>query len=229
MQGSEVVHKMFTSQVSISIDALLRLQYPMQYVGLDWPAYEQLSEEIGEGSGLKLTFNEGTLTVMPTSELHELIAGLLHNFITFAGLALRKEVVPTGSATMRSKRRKFGVEPDLSYFVSKADIHQTRSMVDEELELAPDIVVEIDVHHRSDHKVGIYSDFGIAEFWQYDGERLIIRKLQADGTYHEIPESVEIPMLSAAILTEFIGRGQSEKQFVVLSDFQNWLRMRVGA
>jgi Uma2 family endonuclease len=126
----------------------------MQYVGLDWPAYEKLSKEIGEGSGLKLTYKEGLLTIMPTSERHELIAGILQNLITFAGMALQKDIVSTGSATLRSKRRNFGVEPDLSYFVSKADIHQTKTTVEDEIDLAPDIVVEIDIDHQSDPSSG---------------------------------------------------------------------------
>lgn len=220
---------MFTSQVSISIDTLLHLEHPMQYVGFDWAAYEQISEEIGEGSGLKLTYKEGSLTIMPTSELHEIVAGILHNFIALAGMALRKEIVSTGSATLRSKRRSLGVEPDLSYFVSKADIHQTKATVEDELGLAPDIVVEIDVHHRSDQKVDIYAEFGVSELWRYDGERLVIFRLQPDGSYLPIAESVEIPVLNADVLTTFLARGLKEKQFVVLSDFQDWLREKLGA
>lgn len=229
MFGSKIEDQMFTSQVSISIETLLHLRHPMQYVGFDWPAYKRLSEEIGEGSGLKLTYKEGLLTIVPTSELHELIASILHNFITFAGMSLQKEIISTGSATLRSKRRNFGVEPDLSYFVSKADIHQTKATVEEEIDLAPDIVVEIDIHHKSDQKVEIYAEFGISEFWRYDGERLVISRLQPEGSYLAIPDSVEIPVLNAEGLSEFLARGQKEKQFVVLSDFQNWLGEKLGA
>ncbi|HEX8637771.1 MAG TPA: Uma2 family endonuclease [Pyrinomonadaceae bacterium] len=177
---------MVTAEITFSKNDLLGLKNPMTLFGVDWETYEEISEEIGKSTSLHLAFNKGALTIMPVTEIHELLTSLLHDFITFTGLALRKNIVPTGKATMRSQHRKYGVEPDLSYFVSKADIHQIKNYVPNELELAPDIVVEIDVHRPSDDKFDIYSEFGISEFWQYDGERLKIYKLQTSGEYAEI-------------------------------------------
>lgn len=215
---------MITAEITFSKKDLLGLKNPMTLFGVDWETYEEISEELGESTSLHLTYNKGSLTIMPVTEIHELLTSLLHNFITFAGLTLRINVVPTGKATLRSKRRNYGVEPDLSYFVSKADIHQIKNYVPKEIELAPDIVVEIDIHHPSDDKFDIYSEFGVSEFWQYDGEKLKIYQLQKTGEYIEIEKSVELTILTAGILTEFLRRGQTEKQFEVLSDFQTWLQ-----
>ena len=196
----------------------------MEFVGIDWQTYEDISAELGASTSLHLTYNKGVLTIMPVTELHELLTSLLHNFITFAGMNLRINAIATGKATLRSKRRNYGVEPDLSFFVSKADIHQIKNYVPKEIELAPDIVGEIDVHHPSDDKFEIYAEFGVSEFWQYNGERLKIYKLQINGEYKEIERSAELPILTGAVLTEFLKRGQTEQQFTVLSDFQNWLQ-----
>ncbi len=215
---------MITAEVTFSRNDLLSLKYPMEYVGIDWQTYEEISAEIGESSHLQLTYKKGNLTIMPVTEIHELLAGFLHDFIRFAGLALRINVIDTGKATMRSERRQFGVEPDLSYFVSKADIHQIKNYVPNEIELAPDIVGEIDIHHPSNDKFEIYAEFGVSEFWQYNGEKLKIFKLQEIGEYKEIERSEELPILTSAILSKFLKRGQTEQQFTVLSDFQNWLQ-----
>ena len=215
---------MITAEVTFSRDELVSVKYPMQYVGIDWETYEEISEEIGESSPVHLTYNQGVLTVMPVTELHEFLTSLLHNLITFAGIALRKNVVPTGKATMRSKRREFAVEPDLSFFISKADRHIIKSFVPNELELAPDIVCEIDVHHPSDDKFEIYAELGVSEFWQYDGLKLKIFKLRSGGEYQEIERSEELPILTSEILSLFLQRGMNKAQFTgVLSDFQNWL------
>jgi hypothetical protein len=56
----------------------------------------------------------------------------------------------------------------------------------------------------------------------------VISRLQPDGRYLAVTESVEIPVLSAEVLTHFLARARTEKQLVVLSDFQNWLREKVG-
>ena len=215
---------MITAEVTFSRDELVSVKYPMQYVGIDWQTYEDISEEIGESSPVHLTYDNGVLTIMPVTELHELLIALIERFITLVSLGTQKEIVPTGKATMRSERRKYGVEPDLSYFVSKADIHQTKDYVPNEIELAPDIVCEIDVHHPSDDKFEIYAEFGVSEFWQYNGEKLKIFKLHESGEYKEIERSEELPILTSAVLSEFLKRGQTEQQFAVLSDFQNWLQ-----
>jgi len=170
-----------------------------------------------------LTYKNGVLTIMPITELHELLIAFMERLIVLVSLATQTEIVPTGSATLRSRRQNYGVEPDLSYFVSKADIHQTKDYVPKEIELAPDIVCEIDIYHLSDDKFEIYSEFGVSEFWIYNGERLKIFKLQTTGEYKEIERSEEIPVLTSAALSEYLKRGQTEKQFTVLSDFQNWL------
>lgn len=214
---------MVTAEITFSREQLLGLNHPIEWFGVNWQTYEDISEELGESTSLHLTYNKGVLTIMPVTELHELLTGILHNFIIFAGMTLRINVISTGKATMRSKRRNYGVEPDLSFFVSKSDIHQIKNYVPKELELAPDIVCEIDVYHPSDDKFEIYAEFGISEFWQYNGEKLKIFKLQSNSEYAEIERSEEIPILTSTILTEFLKRGQTEQQFTVLSDFQNWL------
>lgn len=215
---------MVTAEVTFSKKDLVGLKYPMALVGIDWETYKEISEELGESSSLHLTFNRGTLTFMPVTEIHELLTNLLHNFVTFAAMSLRINAVPTGKATMRSKRNNYGVEPDLSYFISKAAVHQIKNYVPDELELVPDIVGEIDVHHPSNDKFEIYAEFGIPEFWQHDGEKLKIFKLQGNGEYLEIEKSEELPILTSATLTEFLKRGLKDEQFKVLTDFQNWLQ-----
>ena len=106
---------MVTAEITVSKKDLIGLRFPMSLVGVDCETYEEISEELGESTSLHLTFNKGTLTFIPVTEIHELLTRLLHNFITFTGLYLKTNVIPTGKATLRSKRRLYGVEPDLSF------------------------------------------------------------------------------------------------------------------
>ena len=200
------------------------LRNPMSLIGVEWETYEEISEELGESTSLHLTFDRGTLTFMPVTELHELLIALVERFMTLVSLKTRQNIVPTGKATLRSKTKQYGVEPDLSYFVSKANVHLLKAYVPNEIETPPDIVVEIDVHHASDDKFEIYAEFGVSEFWRYDGEKMKIYKLQPKGKYLEIKQSAELPVLTSAILTEFLRHGHTEEQYKVLADFQDWLQ-----
>ena len=215
---------MVTAEVTISRNELLNLKYPAQYVGIDWQTYEDISEELGASRAVHLTYSKGFLTIMPITEIHEFLVVLLERLITLVSLTTQTDIIPTGTATLRSKRRDYGVEPDLSYFVSQADAHKIKNYVPNEIEIAPDIVGEIDIYHPSDDKFEIYSEFGVKEFWQYNGEQLKMYRLQENGEYAKIERSAELPILTAAILSEFLKRGQTEEQFTVLSDFQDWLR-----
>jgi Uma2 family endonuclease len=85
-------------------------------------------------------------------------------------------------------------------------------------------VVEIDEIHKSDDKFEIYAAFGIKEFWLYDAEILRMFELSEKGEYLLIEKSISLPILTAADLTEFLNRSQSEDQFEVLLDFENWLQ-----
>lgn len=218
---------MVTAQVTFSKKELienLQPHNPLVLFGVSWADYEEISEEFGESSPFRITFNKGILTIMPTTDVHEFLTALLHNFVTFTGMALRLNIVPTGRATMRSKSKAIAAEPDASYFVEKAARHKVKDYVPKEVELSPDIVVEIDVHHGSEDKFEIYARFGVSEFWRYDGERLKIFKLGKAGKYEEIERSEQLPVLTGDSLTEFLKRGLNEEQFAVLADFQNWLQ-----
>lgn len=216
---------MITAEVTFSRTNLIGIKHPMAYPGIDWQTYEDISEELGESSSLHVTYHKGTLTFMPVTELHEMLVSLLHSFVTFTGMYLRTNIVSTGTATLRSRLRLIGVEPDLSYFVKSADGHMIKSHVDNEIRFPPDIVAEIDVFHTSDDKFDIYSELGIPEFWRYlDGEFQIF--LLRDGKYAEAEKSEQLPVLTSKILGEFLNRGQQEQQFKVLTDFQSWLQDR---
>jgi len=216
---------MVTAETTFSRKELLALKTPMTLFGIGWATYEEISQEVGANRSLHITFDRGTLTVMPITELHELLSSLLDRFVTLAGMTLKLNIVPTGQATMRSKQNLIGVEPDLSYFVSKAAEHEVKDYVPDELEMPPDIVVEIDVHHESEDKIDIYSRLGVSELWQFDGETMRMFRLTGNGEYSLVERSLELPVLTSEILTVFLKRGRSEKQqFALLSDFQAWLR-----
>jgi Uma2 family endonuclease len=214
---------MITAEVTFPREKLLNLKYPVEYVELDWDTYLDLSEDLGESTSLHLTFYRGDLIIVPVTELHEMLMSLLDRFVALAGLHLRINVIPTGRATLRSESKLIGVEPDLSYFVGNAGRHQVKNYVENEIQLPPDIVVEIDLFHSSEDKFAIYSQLGISEFWRFLDGKLTMFSLKG-GRYAEVEKSDQLPILTSAILTDFLSRIETDEQFIVLSDFQNWLR-----
>lgn len=212
---------MVTAEITISKEQLLSFTQPMQFVGIDWQTYEAISDELGESSPIHLSYEKGILTIMPITKLHETLVRLLERLIGIVSLVKGLEIVPTGSATLRSRSRSIGVEPDLSFFFEKVPPNKNAPYVESETDFPPDIVVEIDINHRFDEKFSTYAELGIPEFWRYDGAKFHIYSLDDDSRYERLSESSLIPVLSSALLTEFLDRGKSdERQAELLLDFQ---------
>ena len=186
-----------------------------------WEDYEEISGDFDEARAFRLTYNNGTLTIMTLSVRHEYYSEFLKQLVGILSLRLKQRVLFFGSATMKKRGLLKGCEPDAEFFVSRAALVSGNIKFDIG-KIPPDIVVEIDVYHTSENKFEIYAAFGVSEFWLYDEKQLKIYRLE-DGKYREVAASVELPALSAKDLTEFLNRTQREDQFDVLQDFENWL------
>jgi Uma2 family endonuclease len=190
-----------------------------------WEDYEEVLESVGENPGLRISYDEGTLQIMTHSPEHEKYSSLIHDLVRLVSLRLRIKVLTFGSATMKKPRKEKGLEPDDCFYVQTADLIAGKQHIDFTTDPPPDVAVEIDIHHDSLSKFGIYAALGVSEIWRYDEESLIIYHLEA-GQYVEMPSSRALPILSADVLSEFVGRIQREDQYEILLAFEEWLTER---
>jgi Uma2 family endonuclease len=190
---------------------------------VSWEDYEELLDQVGEASGLRISFNEGTLQVMSLSPEHEKYARFFEKITTATSLRLRLKILSFGSATMKKSRRLKGKEPDACFYVQSADALGAKIQLDFETDPPPDIAVEVDVHHTSHDTFSIYAGLGVPEIWHYDGSTLTIYQLQ-DGAYTEVTTSPALPMFTNQILTEFLNRLRAEDEFQTLLAFDEWLQ-----
>jgi len=198
---------------------------PKILYGVSWEDYLELTENLLEETHVKTSFNRGILKIMVLGFRHDNESRFLHNLITTASLALRIKTIPAGSMSLISNRVRKGADPDESYYIQNYDRASfKRELYDDETDTPPDLVIEIDETHKSDDKFEIYAAFGIKEFWLYDARVLRMFELSETGEYLLIEKSIALPILTTAILTEFLNRSQSEDQFEVLLDFEKWLQ-----
>lgn len=214
---------MVTAEITITREQLLSFTQPMQFIGIDWETYEAISEELGEASPVHLTYHDGILTIMPITKLHERLVRLLERLLGIVSLVTGAEIVPVGSATLRSKSRSLAVEPDLSFYLGQLP-SVADAGVEDEIDRPPDLVVEVDINHSSNEKFGVYAEFGVPEFWHYDNEEIQIFILSANGEYESAERSSVLPVIESRALSQFLERGISEgRQAALLSDFQKWI------
>ena len=198
-------------------DSLLTLRH------VTWQEYEELLDQVGEASGLRISYDNGTLQVMTLSPEHENYARFFEGLMTLIRIRLRVNIRSFGSSTMKKRRKAKGTEPDACFYVQTAALIGNRLQLDFATDPPPDVAVEVDLHHQSLSKFPIYAALGVPEVWRYDGQQLTIHLLQ-ENDYVAAPQSQALPLLTAQRLTEFLTRLREEGDFPALLAFDEWLQ-----
>jgi Uma2 family endonuclease len=189
-----------------------------------WDEYEELLDEVGETRhGLRISYNDGTLKVMSLSSEHEQFTDFIKSLVVHIRLRFRMNIRFFGSATMRKKKKSKGCEPDACFYVQTAAALGARIKLDFTVDPPPDVVVEVDIHHGSTGSDPIYAALGVPEIWRYDGWKATILHLREDD-YVEAEASVALPMITSAILTEYLTRMREEGEFEAIIAFDEWLQ-----
>jgi len=191
--------------------------------GVSWEEYEELLKAVGEASGLRVSYDEGRLQIMTLSHRHERYSTLIERIVDRVSGFLRIKVLFYGSATMKKRRKQKGVEPDACFYVQNATLVGTKDEIDFNVDPPPDVVVEVDLHHESLSKFPIYAALGVPEVWRYDGDSLTIHQLR-EGQYVASEASLSLPLLTSAVLTEFLARSPKQDQYDILLAFEEWLK-----
>ncbi len=187
-----------------------------------WDEYEELLSEVGEASGLRISYYRETLQIMTLSPKHERYGRLFEKIMGILSLRLKMPILSFGSMTMRTRRDRAGKEPDACFYIQSAPLIGNRDNLDFAVDPPPDIVLEIDIHHDSLAQFPLYVALGVPEIWRYDGKRMRIYLL-SHGCYGEIAVSQALPILTAEHLTALLVSLRDDGEFATLTAFDEWL------
>ena len=190
-----------------------------------WEDYEELLAQVGEASGLRLSYDDGILTAMTLGTEHEKYARFIEKLLTVLSLKKRIAILSFGAATIKRPSQRKGLEPDACFYVQRAEELGNRVQLDFEHDPPPDVAVEIDVHHSSEEKLSIYVALGVPEVWRYDGQRLRMFVLRGVG-YEEVERSQALPVLTSEAVTGFLERLRREGELQALLAFDEWIGAR---
>lgn len=189
---------------------------------VSWQEYETLLESLRGASGLRVSYDQGTLQIVTLSSEHESYSRLIEKLVDRLSARLRIRLLSFGSSTMKRMERGKGTEPDACFYVQSAGAIGSKIHLDFDSDPPPDVVVEIDVAHDSLAKFNSYAALAVPEIWRYDGNALSIYRLER-GEYLNVETSLALPMLTAGILTRFLNLSRQKDQYDVLLAFEEWL------
>src|SRR5712692_10580407 len=86
-----------------------------------WDEYEQLLTDLGDSAGVRISYDQGRLEIMSPSTKHEKFARLMTLLVWTAAEETNVVAESVGSTTYKQEWSARGVEPDESFYISKAE------------------------------------------------------------------------------------------------------------
>jgi Uma2 family endonuclease len=166
-----------------------------------WETYNRLVQDQMGKPQIRLSYDNGDLQIMVESVKHGKLAGILGEIVSEIGDLLELDFITAGSATFRKEEGKRGFEPDDSFYFQNADLIRRKDDIDLTIDPPPELIIEVDVTSPSLPRFPIFAEVGVAEIWRYDGTVVIFYRLQKNGKYEEVSESVCLPKVKSETVT----------------------------
>jgi Uma2 family endonuclease len=192
--------------------------------GISWRTYEQMLNDIGEQPGLRMTYDRGSLEIMTTSSLHEILKKLLGRLIEMLCFQLSIPHKCGGSFTHKREDLLKGIEPDECYWIQNESAVRGKESIDLSIDPPPDLALEIDVTRSWLDRMTIYAALGIPEVWRYNRRTLRVYLLQSNGGYAESDTGAAFAFLPMAEFARFLHINESSDELTQMQAFVDWLR-----
>lgn len=218
-----------TNSVNAIKDAIAQLPSggALLFHGVDWNEYKQLTEDLNEWPGVRLTYDRGRLEIMSPLAKHEQYKELLSDIGRLISYESEIDLQSLGSTTFTEEWLDKGAEPDTCFYVANAAAIIGKRRIDLNTDPPPDIAVEVDITHPSIRKLPIYEEMRVPEVWLYDERRLQIWLLSENG-YVESANSLSFPFLTSEALTQALEQSKTKGQSQVLRAFRKWLKAQLA-
>jgi Uma2 family endonuclease len=182
--------------------------------GVSWDQYEALLAALGERSGVRVTYCEGTLELVRPGGPHERKKKTLARLVEAYAEEAELQLSGYGSMTTRKEMAERGVEPDECYVLGTVEDGGI-----------PELAIEVIEKSGTINKPSVYRGLGVPEVWFWKKGQLSIHLLGADG-YTESARSRFLPGLDVAELATFVAR--EGDQTTVVRAWRARLRERRG-
>jgi Uma2 family endonuclease len=194
---------------------------------ISWNTFERVLDEIGKAR-FRIAYLNGNLEMMKVHLEHNHVGQLIGRLIFFAAVELNTPLCSGGSTTLKEPRRKVGIEPDECFWIKHEKHMRGRKRWNARIDPPPDLAVEIDITTNWLDRLEIYAALKVPEIWRFDGERLRLLILGANGKYRQRTKSVAFPSLPMDGLGRFVKKLGSADEVSLIRDFTGWLRTNVS-
>jgi Uma2 family endonuclease len=205
----------------------LRPGVPARYQ-TDWNGYLAVSALIGDRR-LRTFYTDGEMEILMPSSKHEIWISLLGRLIELFTLELRIGTKCAGMTTFRREDLEKGIEPDRCYYIFNEPKVRGKLELDLRVDPPPDLALEVEITSSVEKRMRIYAGLGVLEVWRFDGEKLMVSQLVANGEYVVVDRSRFFPMVPMSEWLRFMRMYEEMDETALLIKFQDWVRQQTAA
>lgn len=193
---------------------------------VSWQAFETLLVEIGEHRAARVAYDEGILEIMAPLPEHEYYKEAIGDLVKDLADVVDIDYETLGSTTWKRQDLLAGVEPDNCFYFQNEAVIRGKLDFDLTKDPPPDLVLEIDVTHKSLDRFPIYARLGVPEIWRYEKAQIKIYQLQGNG-YVETNTSLVFPLTLIQQIIPFIQQHQAAGKKSMRRAFRDWVRQQI--
>ncbi len=158
---------------------------------VSWEKYQSLLTLRGASRRPRMTYLDGAVELMTTSEHHERIRFLLGRLLERYAIALGLNLVAYGQTTYQERRRRVGLEADECYVLGEPRGDR------------PDLALEVVWTSGGLDKLEAYEALGVPEVWMWRRGTLGVHVL-GDHGYEARDRSALLPAVDLALIASFL-------------------------
>jgi Uma2 family endonuclease len=191
--------------------------------GVSWQTYQALLNDLGDHRSSRLVYDQEILEIIMPSELHEIINRLLDRIVTALTEELDLKIRAYGSTTLEREDLLRGVEPDSCYYIQSVEQLRAKKL-NLQTDPPPDLAIEVDITSSSKRRFGVYQQLQIPEVWRYTRSHGVTIYQFCNGEYQEREFSPTFPMISGAVLLQFLQLSDTEDDNQVIRALRRSLK-----
>jgi Uma2 family endonuclease len=191
--------------------------------GITWQTYQSLLQELESQPAKRLTYDNGMLEIFMPLPPHETYKRLLGRLVEIVTEEMDLEIRSLSASTWSRKDLLKGVEADECYYIQNEAAVRGKMEIDLTIDPPPDLAIEIDISNPSLPRLPIYAALGVAEVWQFDGERFKILGL-ATTEYVAQRQSLALPMVTVEVVQRLLLQAQEMGETSWAKAVRQWVK-----